>query len=247
MTYSKIASELNKLADKKQAVHLQRFFKTGQGQYGEGDKFLGIKVPRQREVAKEFYREATLVDAEKLVMSPYHEFRLTGLIILTYKFSQASEKEQKEIFNFYIKHAKQINNWDLVDLSAPNIVGAWLLGRKCHSEERGTSDVAISSNILYKLAKSKLLWERRIAMLATYAFIRAGEFDDTLKLADILLNDKHDLMHKAVGWMLREVGKRDKKVLTNYLKPRYKKMPRTMLRYAIEKFPEKERKIYLKT
>ncbi|MFA5127839.1 MAG: DNA alkylation repair protein [Patescibacteria group bacterium] len=231
MICPKIANELNKIADKKQAVHLRRFFKTGKGQYGEGDKFLGIKVPRQREVAKKYFQEITLEDVKKLIASPYHEFRLTGLIILTYKFPKISEADQKKIFDFYLKHTKRINNWDLVDLSAPNIVGTWLLDK--------------NRKILYKLAKSRILWERRIAMLATYAFIRAGEFDDTLKLADILLNDKHDLMHKAVGWMLREVGKRDKKVLTNYLKPRYKNMPRTMLRYAIEKFSEGERKFYL--
>lgn len=245
MVYAKIARELNKLADKKQAVNLQRFFKTDKGQYGEGDKFLGIKVPNQREVAKKYYHDASLKDVGKLVNSPYHEYRLTGLIILTYKFPKANEGEQKQIYNFYLKHAKRINNWDLVDLSAPNIVGTWLLNQKCHCEKSQRDDEAIPRQILYKLARSKNLWERRIAMLATYTFIRNNQFDDTLKLADVLLGDKHDLMHKAVGWMLREIGKRDKKVLTGYLKPRYKKMPRTMLRYAIEKFREGERKFYL--
>ena len=231
MVYAKIARELNKLADKKQAVNLQRFFKTGKGQYGAGDKFLGIKVPYQRIMAKKYFREAVLKDVKKLIMSPYHEYRLTGLIILTYKFPKANEAEQKKMYNFYLKHASRINNWDLVDLSAPNIVGAWLLEK--------------NRKILYKLAKSKLLWKRRISILATLTFIRNGQFDESLQLADILLYDQHDLMHKAVGWMLREVGKRDKNVLVGYLKPRYKKMPRTMLRYAIEKFGEGERKFYL--
>jgi 3-methyladenine DNA glycosylase AlkD len=231
MIYPKIKKELDKLADKKQAINLQRFFKTGKGQYGAGDKFLGIKVPFQRIVAKKYYRETTPRDLNKLINSPYHEYRLTGLIILTYKFPKADENEQKKMFEFYLKHTKRVNNWDLVDLSAPNIVGTWLLDK--------------NRKILYKLAKSKLLWDRRIAIISTFTFIRAKQFNDALKISDILLTDEHDLIHKAVGWMMREVGKRDKKVLVKYLSSRYKKMPRTMLRYAIEKFPERERKSYL--
>jgi 3-methyladenine DNA glycosylase AlkD len=231
MIYPKIKKELDKLSDKKQAIHLQKFFKTGKGQYGAGDKFLGIKVPFQRVVAKKYYQDAALTDVEKLINSPYHEYRLTGLIILTYKFSEANKNEQKKMFEFYLKHTKRINNWDLVDLTAPNIVGTWLLDK--------------NHRILYKLAKSKLLWNRRIAIISTFTFIRAKQFDDTLKISNILLTDEHDLIHKAVGWMLREAGKRDKKVLVKYLSSRYKKMPRTMLRYAIEKFSGGERKKYL--
>ncbi|MDD2758023.1 MAG: DNA alkylation repair protein [Patescibacteria group bacterium] len=227
-----IQKEMKQLANAKKAKLLAGFFKTGRGQYGEGDIFLGVMVPQTRSVAKKYYRSLSLNDVQKLINNPHHELRLLGLIILNLQYTKGSQEQRNAIHKFYLKNTKKINNWDLVDLSAPNIVGAWLLNR--------------DRKILYKLARSKNLWERRIAMIATAAFIRAEKFDDTLKIADILLTDTHDLIHKAVGWMLREVGKKNVSVLIKYLKPRYKKMPRTMLRYAIEKFPENKRQRYLK-
>lgn len=232
MIYPKIEKEMKHLADNKKAKLLSGFFKTGPGQYGAGDIFLGVVVPRTRLVAKKYYQSSGLKDIQKLLSSSYHEFRLLGLIILTMQFAKADKIKQKEIFNFYLKNTTRINNWDLVDLSAPNIVGLWLLnhGRK----------------ILYKLARSKNLWEKRIAIISTFAFIRAGQIEDTVRIAKILLNDQHDLIHKAVGWMLREVGKKNLPALEQFLKTHYYKIPRTMLRYAIEKFPEAKRKKYLK-
>ena len=224
---SKLKAELNSLANPKQAEILQRFFKTGKGQYGEGDVFLGIKVPVQRKVAKN-YKELSLEDIQELLDSEIHEYRMVGLFILIDKY----KKDKGKVFEFYLKNSKKVNNWDLVDLSAPNIVGDFLLDKP--------------KDILYKLAKSENLWERRIAIISTFAFIRKEKFEDTLKISEILLNDSHDLIHKAVGWMLREVGKRDRKKLENFLKRHYKKMPRTMLRYAIERFEEGKRKMYLR-
>ncbi len=218
--------------DKNQAVHLQRFFKTGKGQYGEGDVFWGIKVPEQRNIVKQFFKETDLKEIQELLNDKVHECRLTGLLILVAKFGKADKKEKQTIFKLYLKNYKNINNWDLVDLSAPNIVGTYLLDK--------------DREILYQLAKSDNLWKKRIAVLATAAFIRKGQFFDTLKISEILLNDKHDLIHKAVGWMLREVGKRDKKAEIEFLEKFGTKMPRTMLRYSIEKFNPQEREYFLK-
>ncbi len=175
---------------------MARFFKTGKGQYGEGDIFLGIKVPESREIAKKF-KDIFIKEIQELLNSKIHEHRLIALFVLIEKYKKESEERKKKIFDFYLKNTKNINNWDLVDLSAPNIVGNFLLERK---KER---------KILYSLAKSKNIWERRIAILATFAFIRDDQFDDILKISEMLLKDDHDLIHKAVGWMLREVGKRD--------------------------------------
>ena len=222
--------ELQKAADPKQAKILQRFFKTGKGEYGEGDVFLGIKVPTQRQITKKF-NELRLAEVEKLLNSKIHEQRLVALFILVDKYKKAGDDEKKKIYNLYLKNTKNINNWDLVDLSAPNIVGAYLIDRP-----RG---------VLYKLAKSKNLWERRIATLATFTFIRNNDFKDALKIAEALLKDEHDLIHKAVGWMLREIGKRNQEVEEKFLRKYYKQMPRTMLRYAIEKFKEDKRRFYL--
>ena len=227
-----LKQDLKKFASKEQAAILSRFFKTGKGEYGAGDKFIGIKVPNQRQVARKYFSELSLKETEELLQSPIHEHRLTALIILNLKYQKADEKTKKEIFNLYLRNTKKINNWDLVDLSAPNIVGDYLLDK--------------DRKILYKLAKSDDLWERRIVILATYAFIRNNEFEDTFKISEILMNDNHDLIHKAVGWMLREAGKRDLKEEEDFLKKYYKEMPRTMLRYAIERFEEKKRKSYLK-
>ncbi|MBD3330778.1 DNA alkylation repair protein [Candidatus Peregrinibacteria bacterium] len=224
--------ELNSLANEKQAKNLARFFKTGKGQYGEGDKFLGIKVPIQRKVAKKF-QNINLSDLKSLLSSPYHEHRLTALIILNHKFQKAqSEKTRTNLVKIYISQIKYINNWDLVDLSAPQILGVYL--------EHKPKD------ILYKYANSNNLWKKRIAILSTFHFIKNSKFEDTLKISKILLKDDHDLIHKAVGWMLREIGNRDLETEENFLKKHYKKMPRTMLRYAIEKFEESHRQKYLK-
>ena len=225
-----IKKELQDLADEEQAKNLQRFFKTGEGEYGEGDIFLGIKVPVQREIARK-YSGLSLPKIQELLKSKTHEHRLTGLIILSNKYKESKEEEKVNIFNFYLKNTKNINNWDLVDITAPNIVGHFLFDKK--------------KNILYDLARSDDLWERRIAIVSTFDFIKKQEFQETLALSEILLDDKHDLIHKAVGWMLREIGKKDKAVLENFLKQHYKIMPRTMLRYAIEHFPEEKRKMYL--
>jgi 3-methyladenine DNA glycosylase AlkD len=225
---------IQKAADPERAKNLQRFFKTGKGEYGEGDIFLGIVVPIQRKISKEF-SNLSIDEIQELLNSKIHEKRMIGLFILIKKYERAvkEKNKKKEIFEFYLKNASKnnINNWDLVDLSAPNIVGNYLLDK--------------DRKILYKLVKSNNLWEKRISVLSTFAFIRFGEFKDSLKISEILLGDLHDLIHKAVGWMLREIGKRDKKVLEEFLKKYYKKMPRTMLRYAIEKFPENERKTWL--
>lgn len=226
----KLQKELKSLANPIQAANLQRFFKTGKGQYGEGDVFLGIYVPIQRQAAKK-YADLSLAELGKLIKSKIHEERLVSLFILIMKYKKADEAGKKKIFDFYLKHAKHINNWDLVDLSAPNIVGDYLLEK--------------DRSVLYELAKSDNLWRRRVAILATFTFIRHGDFKDALKISKILLNDKHDLIHKAVGWMLREIGKRDLSVLENFLASRYQKMPRTMLRYAIERMDEIKRKQYL--
>lgn len=225
----KIKQEMKSLSDPQKAKILQRFFKTGKGQYGEGDIFLGIVVPKQRALVKK-YKDLSLKDIESLLHSKVHEHRLTALFILIDQYKRSSSK--KKIFNFYLKNVKYINNWDLVDLSAPNIVGDYLLGK--------------DRKVLYKLAKSNNLWERRIAILSTLTFIRHNQFNDTLKLAKELLKDDHDLIHKAVGWMLREVGKRDQEVEESFLKKYYQVMPRTMLRYSIERFDEKTRTFYMK-
>ena len=226
-----ILSELHKQADPVRAKNLSRFFKTGIGEYGEGDKFLGLTVPIIRSIASQ-YKKAGLKVIGSLLHNEYHEIRLTALIILTLKFKKANEVEQKEYFNFYLKNTKYINNWDLVDLTAHKIIGNYLINR--------------DRKIIYNLSRSKNLWEKRISIISTFAFIRDNEFDDTIKLSKILLNDKHDLVHKAVGWALREVGKKNQKIEEEFLIRHYKVMPRTMLRYSIEKFSKTKRNFYLK-
>ena len=225
-----IKKELSKLKDPDRAKNLSWFFKTGKAQYGEGDVFLGIKVPEQRKIAKK-YIHLSLDDLQELLNSKIHEHRFTALVILISKYQKAKESVKEEIFNFILENTQNINNWDLVDLSAPRIVGDYLL-----SKER---------SILYKLAKSKSLWERRISILSTFTFIDNNDFKDALTISELLLNDKHDLIHKAVGWALREIGKRDQNVEELFLAKHYLHMPRIMLRYAIEKFDEKKRKKYL--
>ena len=228
---NQIKEDLLKLKNPEKAEILSRFFKTGKGQYGEGDIFLGITVPEQRKVAKQ-YPELPLTDLKKLLSNKIHEYRLISSLILIIKYRKADALGKREIFNFYLKNRKNINNWDLVDLSAAYIVGNYLLEK--------------DKSILYKLARSNNVWERRIAIMSTFEFIKNGEFEDTLKISELLINDKHDLIHKAVGWMLRETGKRHMLTEEKFLKKHYKKMPRTMLRYAIERFPECKRQSYLK-
>lgn len=231
MAVSIVKKELLKNGDKEQARHLSRFFKTGKGQYGEGDVFLGIKVPVQRDIVKKF-KDAELKEIQELLNDEFHECRLTGLLILVQKYKKAENK--REIFDFYLKNAKRINNWDLVDLTAPGIVGDFLLDKKKERE------------ILYSLVKSKNLWERRISVLSTFTFLRNKDYKDILKIAEILLKDEQDLIHKAVGWMLRELGKRNKEVEVSFLNKHHRKMPRTMLRYSIEKFSPREREFFMR-
>jgi len=223
---------LQKLANPKKAQGLVRFFKTGKGEYGEGDVFIGLTVPQIRAIAKK-YRDLPLKDVEELLHNRIHEYRLTALLILTYQFIKAEETKKKLIYDFYLSHTKYINNWDLVDLSSHEIIGGWLV---THPGNR---------TILVKLAKSKNLWEKRIAMISTFEFLRNNEWKDTLAIAEILLHDSHDLIHKAVGWGLRELGKRNPAAEETFLKQYYKTMPRTMLRYAIEKFPKNKYEQYL--
>ncbi|MBW1847476.1 MAG: DNA alkylation repair protein [Deltaproteobacteria bacterium] len=231
MSVETIQAKLKKLSSKEKAKILQRFFKTGPGEYGEGDIFIGVKVPELRQVAKE-YIDISLKECGRLLSSKIHEERMLALLILIKKFTSGNETVKKRIYQFYIRKTKYINNWDLVDLSAPHIAGAYLINR--------------SKKELHALAKSKNLWERRIAIISTFKFIKSNQFSETIKISKTLLADKEDLMHKAVGWMLREIGKRDLKAEEAFLKEHYKTMPRTMLRYAIEKFPETKRQKYLK-
>ncbi len=233
MTINKIQNELKKYTNDQYAAHHQTFFKTQPGGYGEGDVFIGVRVPQIRQVAKQFKNiEFDLI--EELLRAEIHEYRMLALIIMVNRFNLKSTDPQikEEIFNLYIKNKDRINNWDLIDISAPHIVGAWLFKRE--------------KDLLYELSDSIVLWDRRIAIMSTMYFIRQNEFDHTLKISKILLHDKEDLIHKAVGWMLREIGKRDIKTEEKFLKKDFKKMPRTMLRYAIEKFPEDLRLSYLK-
>ncbi len=231
LTIAGLKKELRSYSSPEAAKLSQRFFKTGPGEYGEGDRFLGVKVGPQRKIAKK-YSVLRLKDVEKLLHSKIHEERLVSLFILIHQFEEGGESFKKKIFNLYLKNTKYINNWDLIDLSAPKIIGVYLFNKP--------------RDVLYKLAKSKSLWERRISVLSTFYFIREKDFKDTLKISKILLNDEHDLIHKAVGWMLREVGKKSLEIEEKFLKKHYQKMPRTMLRYSIERFPETKRQAYLK-
>lgn len=227
---NKLKNQIKKKSNSKKAKTFQRFFKTGPGEYGEGDIFLGIDVPTSRRIAKEF-QCVKLVEIQKLIKSKNHEERFIALLISILQYKKGDEDEKKSIYSFYLKNTKYINNWDLVDVSAHHIIGDYLYDKE--------------KEVLFKLAKSENLWEKRISIISTWYYIRQNRFDETLKISKILLNDDHDLIHKAVGWMLREVGKKDLKVEEDFLKKYHKKMPRTMLRYAIEKFPEAKRKSYL--
>lgn len=224
-----VIKDLKKLSSAKKAKASSWFFKTGKGQYGEGDVFIGVTVPEQRMIAKK-YIDLELAEIVKLLQNKIHECRLTALFMLVGRY-KTKKDESKKIVDLYLKNTKYINNWDLVDSSAPYILGHYLLEK--------------DKSILYKFAVSKDLWKRRISILSTAWFIKEGEYFDTLKISEILLNDKQDLIHKAVGWMLREVGKKSLKTLTDFLDKNRYVMPRTMLRYAIEKFSREKRMIYL--
>ncbi len=235
MTAAFILKELQSVGSPEKAAHLSRFFKTGPGEYGEGDRFIGVTVPHTRIIAKA-NQAMPLEEIKHLLDAPWHEARLCGLLILVFRFQKAQKSkntaEQEAIFRFYIKNARRCNNWDLVDLSCRDIVGEYLADK--------------DRSLLYQLADSDNLWEQRIAIVASWAFIRKNDFTDTLELSKRLLPHKHDLIHKAVGWMLREVGKRDRDVLTRFIETYAVSMPRTCLRYAIEHYPEEQRQYFLK-
>ena len=225
-----VKAELRKLGDKEKANILQGFFKTGPGEYGEGDVFIGVKVPELRRLSKK--HALSITGIRRLLRSRIHEERLLALLMLIRMYTKAGRDTQKRVYELYLESTRYINNWDLVDLIAPQIVGDYLIDR--------------SRSPLYRLARSKSLWERRVAILSTFRYIKQNEFEDTLEISDLLLGDEEDLIHKAVGWMLREIGNRDIRVEERFLKKRYKTMPRTMLRYAIEKFAQAKRQRYLK-
>lgn len=227
-----IQKSIRLLANKTTALNLQRFFKTGKGAYGEGDVFLGLKATQIKEVVKK-YRDLPLVDCIRLLHSKYHEHRMIALQILVGKFNRSeSDALKQRIFNIFLQNTKYINNWDLVDTTVEHVIGAYLYDKE--------------KDVLYAFANSTLLWERRIAIIATFNYIKRGEYKETLKIAKLLLSDKHDLIHKAVGWMLREVGKRcDEKILTDFLDEYATKMPRTTLRYSIERLPKDKYYYYL--
>ena len=231
MTVRNIRRKLQQLGSKDKAKVLQRFFKTGPGEYGEGDVFIGVRVPELRRLVKE-YPDITIKEVMQLLSSTIHEERFFALLMLVSKFSKGNETVKKRIYELYLQHTKFINSWDLVDGSAHQIVGAFLMDK--------------SKEPIYRLAKSNNLWERRIAILATFHFIKHDNYSETLKISKILLTDDQDLIHKAVGWMLREIGKRHMSTEEIFLKKHHKRMPRTMLRYAVEKFPESKRQKYLR-
>ncbi|MDO3703157.1 DNA alkylation repair protein [Micromonospora sp. C28SCA-DRY-2] len=230
-TSADVRRDLARLADPHRAARVSRFLQMVPGGYGEGDRAIGVSVPEQRGVAARYWRDLSLAETAKLLTSGVHEERLTALFVLVRKFAKADEDERARIFHTVLANTRHIDNWDLVDSSAPYIVGPWLIDK-----DRGVLDT---------LAGSSLVWERRIAIMATFAFIRAGDFDWTFRLSERLLRDPHDLVHKAVGWMLREVGNRDRAAAEEFLARRYRRMPRVMLRYAIEKFEPQRRREYL--
>ena len=231
MNSQEIHGVLEALGDPAIAAHSQRFFKTGPGEYGEGDRFLGIRIPVIR-VQVRRHRDLSIRETRRLLVSPYHEVRMFSLLLLVMKFNKGDEQERKAIYEMYLGHTAFINNWDLVDCSAHPILGGYLDAR--------------DRKPLYVLADSESMWERRMALMACLHFIRQHDWADALKLSERLLNDEEDLIHKAVGWMLREIGKRNLPTEQSFLKNHYLKMPRTMLRYAIERFPEEERGRYLR-
>ena len=231
MTSDQVKADLESVSDPVYADRLQGFFKTGEGEYGEGDLFIGVRVPDQRRVAKK-YKELSLPDSRLLLHSKVHEHRLTALFILVEQFNKGDDKTRKRIVDLYLENIAYVNNWDLVDSSAPKILGEWLVDRP--------------RDLLYDMADSEVLWERRISIVSTFAFIARGELDDALALAEALIDDEHDLIHKASDWVLREVGKKDVNVLEEFLMRHSRRMPRTMLRYAVVKLSPSRKKFYMK-
>jgi 3-methyladenine DNA glycosylase AlkD len=231
MATDEISKRLKKLGSKQQAAISRKFFKTGPGDYGEGDIFIGVRVPVLRKLVKD-YVDLPVEEINTLLRSPIHEERLLALLLMVRKAAGGNDPLKKSIYKLYLENTRFVNNWDLVDTSAEHIVGAYLSDK--------------SRSVLYRLAESGDLWERRIAIMSTFHFVKRHDFSDTLIISKMLLFDRHDLIHKAVGWMLREIGKRDLRTEENFLKSHYDKMPRTMLRYAIEKFPESKRQRYLR-
>ena len=230
-THEQVKAELERLSNPEHAMKLQGFFKTGKGEYGEGDVFIGVRVPDQRRIAKK-HRNTPLNDAMELLRSEIHEHRLTALFILTEQFSRGDEETRQRIVELYLGNTAHVNNWDLVDSSAHKILGEWLVDKP--------------RDVLYELAGSESLWERRISIISTFAFIDRGDLADAIALAGALVDDRHDLIHKASGWALREVGKKDQAALEEFLSEHYETMPRTMLRYAIERLPEERRRFYMR-
>jgi 3-methyladenine DNA glycosylase AlkD len=226
-----VKAELERFSDPEHAMKLQGFFKTGKGEYGEGDVFIGVRVPDQRRIAKK-YRNISLTDVLELLRSEIHEHRLTALFILTEQFNKGDEEARQRIVDLYLSNTAYVNNWDLVDSSAHKILGVWLVDKP--------------KGVLYDLVRSESLWERRISIISTFAFIQRGDLGDSLDLAGALVDDGHDLIHKASGWVLREVGKKDQSVLEEFLLEHFETMPRTMLRYAIERLPEERRRYYMR-
>ncbi|AXH08917.1 DNA alkylation repair protein [Malaciobacter halophilus] len=229
----KIKKDLDNFIDSDNINTYKRFFKTNIGEYAHKDIFLGIKVPDIRKIVKKFYFTLNFEEIKEFLHSPYHEYRMFALLVLTHQYKSKKINKKDEIFNFYIINISWVNNWDLIDVTSSHIVGDYLIKK--------------DKSILYEFATSNNLWKKRVSIISTFAFINNGNYHDTLKIADILLEDKHDLIHKAVGWAIRNVGKKDENTMIEFLNQRYKKMPRTMLRYAIEKLPEKLRQNYLKT
>ena len=232
ITARQMMRALHAAADPSRVAVLQRFFRTGPGEYAAGDVFIGVTVPSIRLLVRQF-REASLPDIDALLHSPVHEARLLALLLMVRAYRGGDDRTRRQIYRLYLARTCFINNWDLVDSSAPQIVGAWL-------EDRSRAP-------LHTLARSRGLWKRRIAIVSTHHFIRQGDLETTFAIADLLLSDSHDLIHKAVGWMLREAGKRDVQALRQFLASRHRRMPRTMVRYAIEKFTERERQLYLRS
>jgi len=232
MNIEQILNELKNFSDKKLADHHAKFFKTGKGEYAEGDLFYGIKVPEVRKISNKYFKNIDLNEIDILIKNPFHEARLTAILMLVLKYPKSSFEEKEKIYNLYLNNVNYINNWDLVDISAQYVVGPFLFKNNPQK--------------LLELAESDHLWSQRISILATFYFIRQGEYSQTIELAKLFLNHNHDLMHKATGWMLREVGKRDINVLYSFLDKFHKVMPRTMLRYSIEKIPKEKRSIYMK-
>ncbi|MDD4382482.1 MAG: DNA alkylation repair protein [Candidatus Dojkabacteria bacterium] len=230
MIRKNIVKDLENVSDKDKVPGLLRFFKTGKGQYGYGDRFVGIKTPDLAKIIKRYYKDISFDELEFFVTNPIHEYRVFGFMCLVHKY-EAKTADKESIFKYFKRYIKYLNNWDLVDITVPHVIGEYLFDR--------------DKDWLYNLARSKNLWYRRISVISTFEFIRRGKYDDTLKISEILLDDKEDLIHKAVGWMLREVGKRNLDIEESFLKKHYKVMPRTMLRYALEKFDEPKRQMYL--